>query len=105
MSTAPAISSTSIYTEVEKKDSYNTLDDILKSSCSCKKLHTVIKDMLNVIAEITIDLRTSIVTVEGVCNTFGDSQLSVDVSLPFIICMHSFDCDLPCIVMHVGNSR
>lgn len=79
MSTAPAISSTSIYTEVEKKDSYNTLDDILKSSCSCKKLHTVIKDMLNVIAEITIDLRTSIVTVEGVCNTFGDSQLSVDV--------------------------
>lgn len=79
MSTAPAISSTSIYTEVEKKDSYNTLDDILKSSCSCKKLHTVVKDMLNVIAEITIDLRTSIVTVEGVCNTFGDSQLSVDV--------------------------
>lgn len=74
-----SISSTSIYTEVEKKESYQTLQDILESSCSCSKLHGVVIDMLKVIAEITIDLRTSIVTVEGVCNTFGDSQLSVDV--------------------------
>jgi hypothetical protein len=40
----------------------------------------VIKDMFAVCADITIALRTALVTVEGSTNDFGDTQLSVDVS-------------------------
>lgn len=43
------------------------------------KVRAVIKDMLDVCAEITEALRTALVTVEGSMNDFGDAQLSVDV--------------------------
>ena len=73
-------SSTSFYTKTEKKDSYESLDKVLEEKCSDIKVRQVIKDMLDVCAEITEALRTALVTVEGSMNDFGDAQLSVDVS-------------------------
>jgi sedoheptulose-bisphosphatase len=73
-------SSTSFYTKTEKQDSYLSLDDVLQAKCPDPKVRTVIKDMLDVCADITEALRTALVTVEGSTNDFGDAQLSVDVS-------------------------
>jgi hypothetical protein len=72
-------SSTSFYTTVEKKDTYESLETVLEKKCSDPKVRQVIKDMLDVCAEITEALRTALVTVEGSMNDFGDAQLSVDV--------------------------
>lgn len=72
-------SSTSFYTDVQKQDSYLSLDDVLDEKCKDAQLKTVIKDMLDACADITEALRTALVTVEGSSNTFGDAQLSVDV--------------------------
>lgn len=73
-------SSTSFYTTTEKQDSYESLDSVLDAKCKDPKVKQVIKDMLDVCAEITEALRTALVTVEGSMNDFGDAQLSVDVS-------------------------
>lgn len=73
-------SSTSFYTTTEKKDSYESLDSVLEAKCKDEKVRMVIKDMLDVCADITEALRTALVTVEGSMNDFGDAQLSVDVS-------------------------
>lgn len=72
-------SSTSFYTTAEKQDSYASLDDVLNKKCKDDKVRAVIKDMLDVCADITEALRTALVTVEGSMNDFGDAQLSVDV--------------------------
>lgn len=72
-------SSTSFYTTTEKQDSYLSLDDVLEKRVADPKVRQVIRDMLNVCADITEALRTELVTIEGSSNTFGDSQLSVDV--------------------------
>merc|ERR1719215_583102 len=72
-------SSTSFYTNVEKQDSYASLNDVLEQKCKDPQLKIVIKDMLDACADITEALRTALVTVEGSANTFGDAQLSVDV--------------------------
>eukprot|EP00543_Licmophora_paradoxa_P005556 CAMPEP_0202444178 /NCGR_PEP_ID=MMETSP1360-20130828/3322_1 /ASSEMBLY_ACC=CAM_ASM_000848 /TAXON_ID=515479 /ORGANISM="Licmophora paradoxa, Strain CCMP2313" /LENGTH=369 /DNA_ID=CAMNT_0049060109 /DNA_START=91 /DNA_END=1200 /DNA_ORIENTATION=+ len=72
-------SSTSFYTTTEKQDSYLSLDEVLDAKCSDTQVKSVIKDMLEVCADITEALRTALVTVEGSSNTFGDAQLSVDV--------------------------
>jgi sedoheptulose-bisphosphatase len=74
-------SHTSHYTTEEKKDSYSTLGEILDSKCSDPLVRKVIIDMMGVCADITEALRVNLVTVEGSSNVFGDSQLSVDVSL------------------------
>jgi hypothetical protein len=73
-------SSTSFYTTTEKQDSYESLDDVLDAKCADSQVRAVIKDMLEACADITEALRTALVTVEGSSNTFGDAQLSVDVS-------------------------
>jgi hypothetical protein len=78
-------SSTSFYTTAEKKDTYESFDTVLGQKCSDPKVRQVIKDMLDVCAEITEALRTALVTVEGSMNDFGDAQLSVDVR-PWISC-------------------
>jgi sedoheptulose-bisphosphatase len=72
-------SSTSFYTTVEKKESYESLDAVLTAKCKDEKVRQVIRDMLDVCADITEALRTALVTVEGSMNDFGDAQLSVDV--------------------------
>jgi len=72
-------SSTSVYTTTEKQDSYVSLEVMLDEKCKDEKTRTVIKDMLDVCADITEALRTALVTVEGSTNDFGDAQLSVDV--------------------------
>ena len=73
-------SHSSFYTTEEKKETYETLDFVLNEKCSDLKVRQVIKDLLQVCADITIALRTALVTVEGSTNDFGDCQLSVDVS-------------------------
>ena len=72
-------SSTSFYTTVEKQSTYVPSGELLEKSCADPKVRQVISDMLDVCAEITDALRSSLVTVEGTENEFGDSQLSVDV--------------------------
>lgn len=72
-------SCSSFYTTEEKKDSYETLDDVLASKCADPLVRHCIQDLLKVCADITEALRTALVTVEGSTNDFGDSQLSVDV--------------------------
>ena len=74
-------SSTSFYTTTEKQESYKSLDDVLNAKCANEQVRAVIKDMLDACADITEALRTALVTVEGSANTYGDAQLSVDVSL------------------------
>jgi sedoheptulose-bisphosphatase len=73
-------SCTSVYTTTEKQDSYESLQDVLNAKCKDPQVQQVIKDMLDVCADITEALRTALVTVEGSTNDFGDAQLSVDVS-------------------------
>jgi sedoheptulose-bisphosphatase len=72
-------SSSSFYTTEEKKDSYETLDEVLIVKCADPLVRECIQDLMKVCAEITEVLRVSLVTVEGSTNDFGDSQLSVDV--------------------------
>lgn len=72
-------SCTSCYTTEEKKDSYDTLEDVLSAKCEDEKVRAVITDLLQICADITEALRVALVTVEGSTNDFGDSQLSVDV--------------------------
>lgn len=72
-------SCTSVYTTEEKKDNYQTLDYVLMEKCNDDKVRAVIKDLMQMCADITDALRAALVTVEGSTNDFGDSQLSVDV--------------------------
>ena len=72
-------SCTSFYTTEEKKDSYETLEDVLLEKCADEKVRAVIQDLMQICADITEALRVALVTVEGSTNDFGDSQLSVDV--------------------------
>jgi hypothetical protein len=76
-----AASSTSFYTTEEKKDHYSTLEEVLESKCYDPLVRQVIQDLMRVCAAITEALRVALVTVEGTTNEFGDSQLSVDVSV------------------------
>lgn len=77
-------SSTSIYTTEEKQDSYQTLPQVLEAKCADPLVRQVIQDLMKVCADITDALRVALVTVEGSTNDFGDSQLSVDVSVGFL---------------------
>ena len=72
-------SSSSFYTDEEKKDSYESLETVLQEKCRDPKLQIAIKDLLDVCAAITEALRAALVHVEGSTNDFGDTQLSVDV--------------------------
>lgn len=74
-----AASHTSHYTTEEKRDSYSTLSKILETKCTDESVRQVVLDMMGVCADITDALRVNLVTVEGSSNSFGDSQLSVDV--------------------------
>lgn len=78
-------SHTSFYTSTEKQDSYESLASVLDAKCKDPMVRQVIRDMLDVCADITEALRTDLVTVEGSTNDFGDTQLSVDVSALLIL--------------------
>jgi hypothetical protein len=73
-------SCTSFYTNEEKRDSYESLYDVLQSKCFNEKLRICIQDLMETCANITEALRSTLVHVEGSTNDFGDTQLSVDVS-------------------------
>jgi sedoheptulose-bisphosphatase len=79
MSAGYGASCTSVYTNVEKQDSYSSLDAQLEKSCKDEKMRILIKELLDAVGDITEALRSALVTVEGSQNTFGDQQLSVDV--------------------------
>lgn len=72
-------SGTSFYTTTEKQESYDSLDTVLAAKCRDPEILMVIKEQLDACAKITDALRSTLVTVEGSANTFGDAQLSVDV--------------------------
>lgn len=72
-------SSSSFYTEEERKDSYDCLEKVLREKCSNVQVRVLIQDLLDVCAEITEALRSTLVHVEGGTNDFGDTQLSVDI--------------------------
>jgi sedoheptulose-bisphosphatase len=79
MSDAYGASHTSFYTSEEKKDKYDTLDEVLALQMKNTELGTLIKEQLEACVKITMALRTNLVTVEGSSNAFGDVQLTVDV--------------------------
>jgi len=79
MSGGYGASCTSVYTNTQKQDKYESLDDVLEKSCKDEKMRILTKELLDAIADITEALRSALVTVEGSQNTFGDQQLSVDV--------------------------
>lgn len=78
-------SSTSFYTDVERQDSYESLEAVLNAQCRDGKVRQVIRDLLDACASITEALRAALVHVEGGTNDFGDTQLSVDVSRTLVV--------------------
>lgn len=77
--TSYGASCSSFYTSEEKKDSYETLEDVLRARCRDARVRRVVRDLVDAVAAITEALRTALVTVEGSANDFGDAQLSVDM--------------------------
>jgi len=63
-------STSSFYTTLEKQDSYDSLDVVLEKKCKDEKLRTLIKELLDAVADITEALRSAVVT---------EQQLSVDL--------------------------
>lgn len=99
-------SCTSHYTTEEKKDVYETLQDVLDKKCSDPLVKEVIKDLMNVCADITNALRISLVTVEGSTNDFGDSLLSVDVcKYPTKMLVDVFVLKLNPFCVNIGDRR
>jgi hypothetical protein len=81
-------SCTSFYTKEQKRETYESLHDVLQSKC-CKstdsaKLRECILDLMEACADITEALRSTLVHVENSTNDFGDTQLSVDVSTSIV---------------------
>jgi sedoheptulose-bisphosphatase len=73
-------SHTSFYTDAVKKDSYDTLEDLLATKVADKELQGVIKTLFDAFGTITELLRKELVTVaEKQESVFGDVQLGVDV--------------------------
>merc|ERR1719443_1790610 len=73
-------SHTSFYTDAVKKDSYDTLEDILATKMADTELRSVLKTMFDGCGTITEALRKELVTVaEKQESVFGDVQLGVDV--------------------------
>lgn len=74
-------SSTSFYTCEEKRDHYENVQEILTAKCHNANLASCLMDLLSVCGRISDALRDNLVTVHGNTNDFGDTQLSVDVSV------------------------
>merc|ERR1711972_790995 len=60
-------------------DKYDTLDEVLEKSLKDTKLQGMVKELLDACVKITEALRVNLVTVNDSSNTFGDTQLTVDV--------------------------
>jgi sedoheptulose-bisphosphatase len=72
-------SHTSFYTDAVAKDKYDTLDEVFAKSLKDTKLQGMVKELLDSCVKITEALRVNLVTVNDSSNTFGDTQLTVDV--------------------------
>mmetsp|Transcript_43790 Transcript_43790/g.76886 ORF Transcript_43790/g.76886 Transcript_43790/m.76886 type:complete len:397 (-) Transcript_43790:101-1291(-) len=73
-------SHTSFYTDVKKKDKYDTLQEVLEAKMADKELMQVTNTLFDGFATITEALRKELVTVaDEQSSVFGDVQLGVDV--------------------------
>lgn len=72
-------SHTSVYTDVVAKDRYETLHETLSNKLADTKLRGLVEDLLGACEKIADALRVNLATVNNSSNTFGDTQLTVDV--------------------------
>ncbi|CAK0823695.1 unnamed protein product, partial [Prorocentrum cordatum] len=72
-------SHTSFYTDAVAKDKYDTLAEVLDKKLKDEKLKGMVNELLDCCVKITDALRVNLVTVNDSSNTFGDTQLTVDV--------------------------
>jgi len=72
-------SHTSFYTDAVAKDKYDTLAEVLDKKLKDEKLKGMVNELLDCCVKITEALRVNLVTVNDSSNTFGDTQLTVDV--------------------------
>jgi len=72
-------SHTSFYTDAVAKDKYDTLEEVLAKSLKDKKMQGLVMELLGACVNITDALRVNLVTVNDSSNSFGDTQLTVDV--------------------------
>jgi len=79
MMDAHGASCTSVYTTETKRASYDGLEAVLEKHLADTELRQVVSSLLGACSEVAGALRTALVTVEGTSNTFGDTQLTVDV--------------------------
>eukprot|EP00747_Dinoflagellata_sp_TGD_P167653 gnl/TRDRNA2_/TRDRNA2_192409_c0_seq1.p1 gnl/TRDRNA2_/TRDRNA2_192409_c0~~gnl/TRDRNA2_/TRDRNA2_192409_c0_seq1.p1 ORF type:complete len:330 (+),score=82.51 gnl/TRDRNA2_/TRDRNA2_192409_c0_seq1:63-1052(+) len=91
---AHAASHTSCYTNEEKKDKYDNLPAVIEAKVADAELRQLCLALLGCCAEVSNALRTALVTVEGTSNTFGDTQLTVDVIADKILFDFAAKCSL-----------
>ena len=72
-------SHTSFYTDAVAKDKYDTLEEVLNQKLKDEKLKGMVNELLDCSVKITEALRVNLVTANDSSNTFGDTQLTVDV--------------------------
>nr|ABF68590.1 chloroplast sedoheptulose-1,7-bisphosphatase [Lingulodinium polyedra] len=72
-------SHTSFYTDAVAKDKYDSIEEVMEKSLKDPKLQGMVKELLAACVKITEALRVNLVTVNDSSNTFGDTQLTVDV--------------------------
>jgi sedoheptulose-bisphosphatase len=72
-------SHTSFYTDAKAKDKYDTLDEVLGKALKDQKMQGLVKELFGACVKITEALRVNLVTVNDSSNSFGDTQLTVDV--------------------------
>lgn len=72
-------SHTSFYTDAKAKDKYDSLEEVMELKLKDPKLKALVNELLDACVKITDALRVNLVTVNDSSNTFGDTQLTVDV--------------------------
>lgn len=91
---AASPSHTSVYTQERKKDSYSLLPEVLEGKIADVQARTLVAELFVACRKASAALRTSLVTVEGTTNMFGDVVLTVDVIADQILFDFAKQCDL-----------
>lgn len=87
-------SCTSVYTTEQKRLSYDSLTQVLAERLADAELRSLVSALLGACARVAEALRTALVTVEGTSNTFGDTQLTVDVIADKLLFEFAEECGL-----------
>lgn len=98
---ASSPSHTSVYTQEMKKDKYSVLPDILEAKIADSQSRTLVSELFVACRKVSAALRTSLVTVEGTTNKFGDVVLTVDLIADQIL----FDFAQECGLVHSAASE